>query len=107
MLLLHNSKELYAVRNSLSPYLHSFLVQQFSLLEDEDPQMDVYGNPEFLCTTGTIGLIYSLDELEGLEILDEVILSEDIRFFTCLAGSLPLDVILISNDTYERGDWHE
>ncbi len=95
MILLHNSKELYAVRNSLSPYLHSFLARQFSLLEDEDPQMDVYGNPDFICTTGTIGIIYSLDELKGLEILEETILSEDIRIYTCLDGSLPLDVILI------------
>ncbi len=94
MILLHNSEELYAIRNSLSPYLHSFLVRQFSLLEDEDPQMDVYGNPNFLCTTGTVGIASADETLDNMEVLEETELPiSGYRLFVCLNEGMPIDVI--------------
>lgn len=95
MIFLHNSDELYQNRAEIPSSVYEFLVRQFALLEDEDPQMNVYGDMNFCCTTGTIGIISSLDELEGLDVLEEMVLSDDVRMFTCLDGSLPLDVVLI------------
>ena len=95
MILLHNSDELSQNRAAIPSSVYDFLVRQFALLEDEDPQMNVYGDMDLCCTTGTIGIISSLDELEGLDILDEMVLSDDVRIFTRLDGSLPLDVVMI------------
>ena len=95
MILLHNSDELYQNRAEIPSSVYEFLVRQFALLEDEDPQMNVYGDMDFCCTTGTIGIISSPDELEGLDILEKMVLSDDVRIFTCLDGTVPLDVVLI------------
>lgn len=95
MILLHNSDELYQNKENISSSVFDFLLRQFALLEDEDPQMNVYGDMDFCCTTGTIGIISSLDELEGPDILDEMTSSNDIRIFTCMNGPMPLDVVLI------------
>lgn len=95
MILIHNSNELYGCKDMISSSVYDFLVQQFALLEDEDPQINVYGNMDFCCTTGTIGIIFNVIELEGLDILDEMPLSDDVKIFTCLDGSLPLDVVMI------------
>jgi len=95
MILLHNSDELYQNKEKIPSSVFNFLVRQFALLEDEDPQMNVYGDMNFCCTTGTIGVIFSEDELEALDILEEVVLFDDVRIFACLDGSLPLDVVLI------------
>ena len=95
MILLHNSDELYQNKEKIPSSVFNFLVRQFALLEDEDPQMNVYGDMNFCCTTGTIGVISSLDELEGLDILDKMVLSDTVRIFTCLNGAIPLDVVLI------------
>lgn len=95
MMILHNSGELFTNKDRIPSSVYDFLVQQFSFLEDSDPQINVYGNPDFLCSTGTIGVISSMDELNGLDILDEMVLSDTVRIFTCLDGTLPLDVVLI------------
>lgn len=94
MILLHNSNELHQNKSMFPSSVYEFLVRQFSFLEDEDPQMNVYGSMDFCCTTGTIGIISSLDELKKMEILDETASSDNIRVFTCMDGSLPLDVVL-------------
>ena len=95
MILLHNSDELSQNKENISSSVFDFLVQQFALLEDEDPQMNVYGDMDFCCTTGTIGIISSLDELEEVDVLDEMTSYDDIRVFTCMNGLMPLDVVLI------------
>lgn len=98
MILLHNSNELYQNKETIPSSVFDFLVRQFALLEDEDPQMGAYGNPDFLCSTGTIGVIFALAELEELDILDEMTSSNDIRIFTCMNGLMPLDVVLIEKE---------
>ncbi len=97
MILLHNSDDLYQNKETISSSVFDFLVRQFALLEDEDPQMNVYGDMDFCCTTGTIGIISSLDELKEVDVLDEMTSSNDIRIFTCMNGLMPLDVVLIKN----------
>lgn len=102
MILLHNSMELHENKARIPSSVYGFLVRQFAFLEDEDPQMNVYGDMDFRCTTGTIGIIYSEDELDGLKILDEAMLSDDVKVLTCLDEALPLDVVLSPSVEHEE-----
>lgn len=95
MILLHNIGELYQIKETIPFSVFDFLVRQFAFLEDEDPQLGAYGDIRFCCTTGIIGVAFSLAELEGLDILDEMVLSDGVRIFTCMNGLMPLDVVLI------------
>lgn len=95
MILLHNSKELNAHKDSIPTTIFDFLCQQFALLEDDDPQMNVYGNYEFICTAGTIGVVYSQEEMQELEILDEMMILDDVKLFLCQEGTQFLDVVLV------------
>lgn len=95
MILLHNINELYQNKGMISSTVFDFLVRQFAFLEDEDPQLGAYGDMDFCCTTGIIGVAFSPAELEGLDILDEMVLSDGVRIFTCMNGPIPLDVVLI------------
>lgn len=93
MIVIHSSRELLENKERIPSSVYNFLVQQFSFLEDSDPQMNVYGNPDFLCSTGMIGVIFSMDELKDLNILDELESADGIKIFTCLDGAVPLDVV--------------